>query len=48
MAERYRVRALNARIQSMRTHHQNRPHKDEAVELHTNAILTRFFGGVIY
>ena len=37
---RYRVRALNARRQSMHAHHQNGLHRIEAVEPHTIAIIT--------
>jgi hypothetical protein len=38
----YRVRALNARRQSMHAHHQNGLSTTKAVEAHTTAIMTRY------
>ena len=45
---RYRVRARNARVRAMRTPTQKQLRKNEAVELHTIAIITRFFGRLLY
>jgi hypothetical protein len=44
----YRVRALNARRQSMHAHHQNELPTTKAVEAHTTAIMTREFSGALY
>ena len=44
----YRVRARNARVRAMHTPTQKQLYKNEAVELHTIAIITRFFGGLLY
>jgi hypothetical protein len=44
----YRVRALNARRQSMHAHHQNGLPTTKAVEAHTTAIMTREFSRALY
>ena len=43
----YRVRARNARVRAMHTPTQKQLYKNEAVELRTIAIITRFFGGLL-